>query len=554
VKQRSVFRLLLDLFQCRFLENDQASPTGDYSKNLAQILGAIATPGLLVSVYALPTLLSLAILPPGATVDWTMRVQRLFFPAYSFTVTGFATLFEWDLLFPDRRDFLVLTSFPIRLRELFAAKIAALGIFLLVLMGTVNFWPDFLMPVFASAVPAVRNAGLLRITAAQLAATAGASAFAFFAVAAFQGLLINITSPRTFQKLSPAIQMLGMCLMVLMMLTYPIYSVLIRTAAQTDSIWLRLFPPVWFVGIYELIMPGGDPYFLGLGKLAIEALGASAAVFILSWGVGFRRHYRRMLESEDTSSRAPERAWTARWITSPEERAIFTFSSKTLARNSKHRLFLATYLSVGLSFALLISILVNQGHVRISPEGLRSVPFLITFFVISGFRGALQFPADLGANWVFRLTERSWAETSRSATRKHVMFAGLIPALLLLAPIELLYWGVAPGLLHLAFQWTAGALLIEVLFWRFEKVPFTCSYYPGRTNLAVLAVIYLYGFTTYSFQMADAEKAMDSSLARGVLYFGVGLAALALLWKRHRPATAVLFDATDPEMIVLDLT
>ena len=61
--------------------------------------------------------------------------------------------------------------------------------------------------------------------------------------------------------------------------------------------------------------------------------------------------------------------------------------------------------------------------------------------------------------------------------------------------------------MHMLLQLTAGALLIELMFWKFGKVPFTCSYFAGKTSLSILAVLYLYGFTTYSFNMADLEKA-----------------------------------------------
>jgi hypothetical protein len=55
------------------------------------------------------------------------------------------------------------------------------------------------------------------------------------------------------------------------------------------------------------------------------------------------------------------------------------------------------------------------------------------------------------------------------------------------------------GLFHIAVQAVAGMLLIEVLFYSFDKIPFTCSYFPGGLNLIFLAVAYFYGFTSYSF-------------------------------------------------------
>ena len=71
--------------------------------------------------------------------------------------------------------------------------------------------------------------------------------------------------------------------------------------------------------------------------------------------------------------------------------------------------------------------------------------------------------------------------------------------LLLVLPFQMAVWEWRSVLLHGAFQRMAGALLIELMFWSLDKVPFTCSYFPGRTSLSILAALYLYGFTSYSF-------------------------------------------------------
>jgi hypothetical protein len=104
------------------------------------------------------------------------------------------------------------------------------------------------------------------------------------------------------------------------------------------------------------------------------------------------------------------------------------------------------------------------------------------------------------------------------------------------------------------FQLAAGALLMETLFWSFEKVPFTCSYFPGKVSLALLAGIYLYGFTTYSFRMADLETALEGHPAYSALFFAGAAATLALLWRRNPPASAVRFDGNEPDIQVLDLS
>ena len=125
----------------------------------------------------------------------------------------------------------------------------------------------------------------MHLAGAQIAATAGASAFAFFAVAAFQGVLINLASPSTFRRISPSIQMFGMSLMVVsLLLLYPIYSMLLRSTAATHPRWLWFFPPFWFSGMYDLMLPRADPLFASLGRFAVKALCVAAITFALAPG------------------------------------------------------------------------------------------------------------------------------------------------------------------------------------------------------------------------------------------------------------------------------
>ena len=100
----------------------------------------------------------------------------------------------------------------------------------------------------------------------------------------------------------------------------------------------------------------------------------------------------------------------------------------------------------------------------------------------------------------------------------------------------------------------AAALLVELLFWNFDKVPFTCSYYPGRTSLALLGVLYVYGITGYSFHMADLESAMERHWAAAVLFFAVSALALILSWRRHPEAGGVRFDGSEPVIQSLELS
>jgi hypothetical protein len=239
---------------------------------------------------------------------------------------------------------------------------------------------------------------------------------------------------------------------------------------------------------------------------------------------------------------------------STKERAIFHFTGRILARSSRHRLFLASYWSVGIAIGLIASVAVRNGQLGISPEGLRAFPLLIVFFVVSGFRVAFQFPSELASNWLFRTTEEQWTETSRRATRKRVLASGVLPILLAFLPLEIGYWGLGTGIYHAIFQLAADALLVELLFWSFDKVPFTCSYFPGKANFALLFGMYLYGFTAYSFRMSDLEAALEARPLWAVLFFAAAVAILAFCWRRSPKSAEVRFDANEPTIQTLGLT
>jgi hypothetical protein len=552
VTQPRPFQLLLKLFEDRFFESDDASPGSGFQTNITQVMGFLLTSGFVVAYCMMASLSQIMNRSAYAQLNWAMRAFQLFSPAYTFAVIGFATFFQWDMLFPNRRDFLILASFPIRLRDLFAAQLLALAKFLGLLIFAVNIFPTLLVMLMGLSAR-YRGTGL-RIVGAEIAATVGVSAFAFLGVAALQGVLINLTSPRIFRRISPYVQMCGMTLMILSLLTFPIYMQLLKPAAESHQLWFWLFPPVWFTGLYDVFQANARGLFVDLGLYSLRMLAAAAALFLLTWAAGFRRHYRRTLETEDTRPHTPSAQRTSFVVRSPEERAIFQFSGKTLARSRKHQLFLVTYLSVGISLALNFAADVHGGKLILVTDGARAFPFLLAFFVISGFRAVFQFPAELASNWLFRITEAGWAEISRGVTRKRVLVSGLLPVLILLLPAEIAVWGGWRVPLHTLFQFAAGALLIELMFWTFDKVPFTCSYFPGRTNLSILFLLYLYGFTNYSFHMAELESAVEQRALYVLLFFTAAAALLAASWRRHPAASAVRFDASEPTIQTLDLT
>ena len=78
----------------------------------------------------MPSAFFVLLFRPLSLYGWSLVAVRYFFLSISMIVMGFIMVFEWEALFPDRRDYQILTPLPIRFSTLFLAKAAALGIFL----------------------------------------------------------------------------------------------------------------------------------------------------------------------------------------------------------------------------------------------------------------------------------------------------------------------------------------------------------------------------------------------------------------------------------------
>src|SRR5580693_1562394 len=124
------FRELVRHFFGRFFDKESLSPQGQPEAGIIQTLGMLAAPSGFVSILALPL----------GFERWDLVGFRFLFICYSMIAMGVVMVFEWDALFPDRRDYLILTPLPLRTFTLFVAKMAALGMFLAIFVAAINFF------------------------------------------------------------------------------------------------------------------------------------------------------------------------------------------------------------------------------------------------------------------------------------------------------------------------------------------------------------------------------------------------------------------------------
>ena len=131
----------------------------------------------------------------------------------------------------------------------------------------------------------------------------------------------------------------------------------------------------------------------------------------------------------------------------------------------------------------------------------------------------------------------------------------VVPLFLLLAPMEFAIFPWTAALFHTAFGIVLSLLLVEIMFFGFRKVPFTCTYFAGKVNLIGLGALYVLGFTMYSRTMAGVESALTGWPAGAVVFFSVAIASwfLLILWQRRRFGVTATLEYQDAEPLIRSL-
>ncbi|HTG74511.1 MAG TPA: hypothetical protein VMB70_12115 [Terriglobia bacterium] len=478
---------------------------------------------------------------------------------YAMVVMGLVMTFKWDSLFPDRRDYLILTPLPVSGKRLFGAKAVALGLFLVPFLIAMNIVPTLL-------ILATRPSTLI----GHLVAVLAASIFSVLFFAGLQGVLVNVLPSSTFRRISPPIQIISIAFLIMLLLAVPLVVSVTPFLLVADSALLDYVPPVWFLGLFEVLKFSGSasPQAARWALTAIEALGLTAVIVSLSYVVGYRRHSRTVLESIQSEDFTPAPWRTAAGnllhsilVTNAAQRAVFEFLDTVSDRSSKHRISAALYSGLGLALVL-IRLFVIDGRegfpIRFSTSGLLEAPAVLSFVIVAGWRATFGIPYELSANWIFQIAGRGSAVDFRKAIRKWVFTRRVLPVYALLAVFEFFLFDAQTAAVHLAVDLATTAFLIEAFFFGFPKVPFTCDHLRKKLQLAAYAVGYLYAYTNYVFYAAALKIWVVSSRSHLIAFLitsamlFVGILTFRVLARAER--ARIIYDEPDPSFLRLNLS
>jgi hypothetical protein len=464
-------------------------------------------------------------------------------------IVAFVTVLVSQSLFPDETDFRVLMPLPIDRSVVFGAKLLALALFAGVFTLTAHVALTPLALLMSLNRWAADGAGHSLL--AYWIASGCASVFALLAVVAANGLLIACT-PRP--RVHHASAVLRSTMLGALVLTLPLVLALptqdLRLAQHSPLMYLA--PPAWFLGVERVLLGDRDQFFVQLARVAGLAFLAAGLVTFGSYLQVYRRFDRVMLRSFGVSKRR-RCFWPL--ATSPARAAIRDFTAATLRRSALHQ-----GVAIGLS-ACGVAIAMNsflRGGVLTWLQGLggdgwriipvvTGTPFALIFILGIAARAALALPIEPKANWIFRMTEHDAIRSDqlRAAEGIVVLLAVLIPIVLTL-PIQWLAAGPR-ALVSSAITGAFGLLWAEVLLHDWRRIPFTCSYMPGKHTVAQSAVVGIGLFLIISTIGSAIETAsIRARTPAPGLTIAVTIAAVAAILRRWRRAhwrqTPLMFD------------
>jgi hypothetical protein len=138
--------------------------------------------------------------------------------------------------------------------------------------------------------------------------------------------------------------------------------------------------------------------------------------------------------------------------------------------------------------------------------GLLSIPLVVSFFTLLGMRAAFEFPAELPANWIFQITEESHGRMCLARARKTMIAVAIVPPFVVSFAVYAKLWGPIASLLAVLFGVFLCLILTELLLYSSQKIPFTCSHFPGKTSLSLTGAIGCLVFAFCAYAMALLEK------------------------------------------------
>jgi hypothetical protein len=545
------FRVLYRQFLLRVIDLEALSIQADVVGFLGQFAGVLI---MLSIVHATVTYAGFVSIPdPIARHEFCLHMEH-YLIATMMLVVGLFTVVSWDATFPDRRDVMVLSPLPIAPHTILFAKVTASAAVLGLLVVTLNCVSGIVVP-FLLGAEYQSNWVFFRYLAAYWIGIIAASAFLYCSVLTIQGFTALLLPRRMFLRLSAFLQLAAFALFLGVYFLQPSLTTPVEMAAPPNRWLLVSSPSYWFFALFNQLNGTLPSQFTWLASrawiaLAIAVCGAGASLLL-----SYMRSMKKTVEEPDLVPGAGRLHWIPSFGRSLQG-AIALFCIRSLTRSRQHRVAFAFYLALVFAFALswLKSELGTGAPLPLSNGFLMST-FMMMTFAVFGLRSVFALPISLTANWVLRTTQLRPSQEYIAATRRSLLLFAVAPAWILSGALSFGFRPASHVAMHLVILGLLGWTLVELSLIGFYKVPFTCSYLPGKSNIQLVFWAFFMICLPLAAWIASVEHdALTRQLNFVSLSFAFTAVAFGLfIFNRYRARSALLYFEELPEEVITTL-
>lgn len=539
------FRVLYRQFLLRVVDLEALSMQADIPRLLGQFAGVLI---LFSALWGLGFMAASD--HPAMTreafvsVVWGME-QR--FISTTMLVAGLVAVISWDALFPDRRDIMVLSPLPVSPRMILSAKVAATGAILGLAVLALNCISSVALCLVTGGIP-----HFIPFFAAYWFTLIAAGIFIYGSVLAVQGVTALLLPRPVFLRLSAVLQLGAFGLFLGTYFLQPFLTTPRAMTAMENHRLLSWLPSFWFFALFNQLK-GSLPAALDwLAWRAWIGLGVVVCAAAASLALCYVRTMKKTVEQPDLAPGKGGWHWVPRFGSSLQT-AIVLFSFRSLTRSKHHRVIFAFYLS--LVFALALYSMKEALSVA-APRPLTSDFLMYSVWMmclaVAGLRGVFSLPISLGANWVLRVTQLSPSANYIAAARRSMLLFAVLPVWLCVALLSLCFSPLLESSAHLVVLALVGSILADIALIGTSKIPFACSYLPGKSNVQYMFWGFLMIVAPLTLSFAGYEQNALHHPLHYAWMVGILLAVAVSIWafNRHRAKSAMLyFEELPPEIM-----
>jgi CubicO group peptidase (beta-lactamase class C family) len=407
--------------------------------------------------------------------------------------------------------------------------------------------------------------GWMRLMVVYWVTMCTAGVFIFCCVLGLQGWAAQLLPRRYFLRASSFLQLAVFCILVSVYFLQPIVATPDAIRAAQGSGLMAWSPSYWFLGLFQQL--NGSPALRVLASRAWIGLAIVVCGTVAAYALSYLRSLRKIVEEPDIVTGARGAVRLPRFGTALQT-AVVQFSIRTLLRSRQHRVILAFYLGIG--FALTIYLLKSPVAKEIAngstsdPWHEPSMPLLASTIIMMGFcvvgtRAVFALPLDLAANWIFRITPVRGGSECLSACRRAIWALSVVPVWIGSAVLLFSVWPWRPALEHLLILGLIGVTLAEFCLQGTQKLPFTCSWLPGKSNFHITFWLCIALILQIVLRGAEFERQAFNDHGRyGLIVVVLITAAAVARWRTSQKAdseTAPLQFEEEPswQMVSLNL-